>query len=108
MVPVVVASDFSAQSDIYSAVTLAGVLGDVCIVLAGGRHEAMPTDQQVQLEAAAAGGYVVGGSGAVGDAKLAGREMTRLGGKDRWATALQVGEEASSDLEISAASGARS
>ena len=99
-VPVVVASDFSAQSDIYSAVTLAGALGDACIVLAGGRHEAMPTDQRVQLEAAAAGGYVVGGTAAVGDAKLAGREMTRLGGKDRWTTALQVGQEASSAADL--------
>ncbi len=93
-VPVVVASDVAAQSDIYSAVTLAGVLGDACIVLAGARGEAMPSDQQARLDAAAAGGYVVGGLAAVPDGKVAGRTMARLGGADRWATALLVGEEA--------------
>ena len=93
-VPVVVASDLAAQSDIYSAVTLAGVLGDACIVLAGPRGEPMPADQQTRLDAAAAGGYVVGGLAAVPDGKIAGRTMARLGGADRWATALLVGEEA--------------
>ena len=92
--PVVVATDLAAQSDIYSAVTLAGVLGDACIVLAGPRDEAVPSDQQTRLDAAAAGGYVVGGLAAVPDAKIAGRTMARLGGADRWATALLVGEEA--------------
>ncbi|WP_419933219.1 HNH endonuclease family protein [Candidatus Poriferisodalis sp.] len=93
-VPLVVASDVAAQSDIYSAVTLAGVLGDACIVLAGSRGEAMSGDQQARLDAAAAGGYVVGGQAAVPDGKIAGRTMARLGGADRWATALLVGEEA--------------
>ena len=92
--PIVVASDVAAQSDIYSAVTLAGVLGDACIVLAGARSEAMPADQQTRLDAAATGGYVVGGLAAVPDGKVAGRTMARLGGADRWATALLVGEEA--------------
>ena len=92
--PVVVASDLAAQSDIYSAVTLAGVLGEACIVLAGARGEAMPADQQARLDAAGAGGYVVGGLAAVPDSKLTGRTMARLGGSDRWATALLVGEEA--------------
>ncbi len=92
--PVVVASDLAAQSDIYSAVTLAGVLGEACIVLAGPRGEAVPSDQQARLDAAAAGGYVVGGFAAVPDEKIAGRTMARLGGADRWATALLVGEEA--------------
>lgn len=92
--PVVVASDLAAQSDIYSAVTLAGVLGDACIVLAGSRGEAMPADQQSRLGAAASGGYVVGGLAAVPDDKIAGRTVARLGGADRWATALLVGEEA--------------
>ena len=92
--PVVVATDLAAQSDIYSAVTLVGVLGDACIVLAGPRDEPMPADQQTRLDAAAAGGYVVGGLAAVPDAKVAGRTMARLGGADRWATALLVGEEA--------------
>ena len=93
-VPVVVASDVAAQSDIYSAVTLAGVLGDACVVLAGPRGEAMPSDQQARLDAAAAGGYVVGGQAAVPDGKIAGRTMARRGGADRWATALLVGKEA--------------
>ena len=93
-VPIVVASDVAAQSDIYSAVTLAGVIGDACIVLAGARGEAMPADQQTRLDAAAPGGYVVGGLAAVLDGKVAGRTMARLGGSDRWATALLVGSEA--------------
>lgn len=93
-VPVVVASDLAAQSDLYSAVTLAGVLGDACIVLAGPRNEAMSAAQQARLDAAASGGYVVGGLAAVPNGKIAGRTMARLGGADRWATALLVGEEA--------------
>ena len=93
-VPVVVASDLAAQSDIYSAVTLAGVLGEACIVLAGARGEQMPVDQQARLLAAAAGGYVVGGQAAVPDGKIAGRSVARLGGADRWETALLVGSEA--------------
>ena len=92
--PVVVATDLAAQSDIYSAVTLSGALGDACIVLAGHRDEPMSLDQQTRLDAAAAGGYVVGGQAAVPDANVAGRTMARLGGADRWATALLVGEEA--------------
>ena len=92
--PVVVASDLAAQSDIYSAVTLAGVLGDACIVLAGPRSDAISADQQTRLDAAAAGGYVVGGLAAVPDSKISGRTMARLGGADRWETALLVGEEA--------------
>ncbi|WP_419842747.1 D-alanyl-D-alanine carboxypeptidase [Candidatus Poriferisodalis sp.] len=90
--PVIVASDADAQSDIYSAVTLAGVLDDdSCIVLAGGRDEPFPKDQLSRLAAAAAGGYVVGGTAAVPEAKLAGREVTRVFGADRWETATAVG-----------------
>ena len=92
--PVVVASDLAAQSDIYSAVTLAGVLGDACIVLAGARIETMSADQQTRLDTAAAGGHVVGGLAAVPDSKIAGRTMARIGGADRWATALLVGATA--------------
>ena len=95
-VPVVVASDVAAQSDIYSAVTLAGVLGEACIVLAGPRGEAMPAGQRARLDAAAAGGYVVGGVAAVPDAKLAGRSLARIAGKDRWTTAQRVGTVARS------------
>ena len=93
-VPVVVASDLDAQPDIYSAATLAGVLGDACIVLAGARDKPMPADQQTRLTAAAARGYVVGGVAAVPDAKTIGRSMTRIGGADRWATARLVGDQA--------------
>ena len=52
--PVVVASDEASQSDRYSAVTLAGVLGTDCIVLAGPRDAAMPADEIARLEAVAA------------------------------------------------------
>lgn len=91
-VPVIVASDADAQSDIYSAVTLAGVLGTKsCIVLAGGRDEPFPQAQLDRLATAAAGGYVVGGPAAVPDAKLSGRDMTRVYGPDRWNTATAVG-----------------
>ena len=91
-VPVIVASDADAQSDIYSAATLAGVLRpSSCIVLAGGRDEPFPQDQLRRLATAAAGGYVVGGPAAVPDAKLAGRDITRVSGPDRWETAIAVG-----------------
>ena len=93
-VPIVVGSDVAAQSDIYSAVTLAGVVGTDCVILAGPRGRAMPAEQRARLDAAAAGGYVVGGNAAVPDAKLAGRDMTRLGGATRWATAQIIGNEA--------------
>ncbi|MCY4518662.1 MAG: D-alanyl-D-alanine carboxypeptidase [Acidimicrobiaceae bacterium] len=95
-VPVIVASDADAQSDIYSAVTLVGVLAEKsCIVLAGGRDEPFPRDQLRRLATAAAGGYVVGGPAAVSDVKLAGRDMTRVYGADRWKTATEVGAIAS-------------
>ncbi len=93
-VPVVVGSDAKAQSDIYSAVTLAGVLGTDCVILAGPRDEGMPAAQRARLDAAAAGGYVLGGAAAVPKAKIAGRDMTRLGGATRWATAQVIGNEA--------------
>lgn len=91
-VPVIVASDAAAQSDIYSAVTLAGVLGaKSCIVLAGGRDEPFPKAQLDRLATAASGGYVVGGTAAVPDAKLSGRNVSRVFGADRWETATAVG-----------------
>ena len=94
-VPIVVGADAKAQSDIYSAVTLAGVVDTDCVILAGPRDGDMTAAQQARLDAAAEDGYVVGGTAAVPDAKLAGRDMTRLGGATRWATAQQVGSEAS-------------
>lgn len=93
-VPVMVGSDESAQSDIYSAVTLAGVLGTDCVILAGARDGAMPAVQRSRFNEAAAGGYVVGGTAAVPEVKVSGRDMTRLAGADRWATARLVGSEA--------------
>ena len=93
-IPIVVGSDAKAQSDIYSAVALAGVLDTDCIVLAGPRDAGMTADQQARLDAAVAGGYVLGGTAAVPDAKIAGRGMKRLGGVDRWATARLIGSEA--------------
>lgn len=96
-VPIVVGSDAKAQSDIYSAVTLAGVVGTDCVVLAGPRDGEMPASQQTRLGVATAGGFVVGGTAAVPTAKIAGRDMTRLSGADRWGTAQLVGRRASGD-----------
>ncbi|WP_419552651.1 hypothetical protein [Candidatus Poriferisodalis sp.] len=93
-VPIVVSSDVRAQSDIYSAVTLAGVVGTDCIVLAGPRDGDMPATQRARLDAAAAGGYVLGGLTAVPAEKVANRGMTRIAEADRWATARLVGDEA--------------
>lgn len=99
-IPIVVASDAAAQSDLYSAVTLAGVIDTDCIVLAGGRDEAVPAAQQARLNVAAEGGYVVGGLAAVRSAKAAGRDMTRLAGATRWDTAQFVGRLASGDTSV--------
>lgn len=96
-VPIVVGSDAAAQSDIYAAAMLAGVIGSDCIVLAGPRGEDMPADQQARLQAANAGGFVVGGIAAVPTAKVADRAMTRLSGSDRWETARLVGRRAAGD-----------
>ncbi len=94
--PIVVASDVAAQSDIYSAVTLAGVLEAVdpdsgaCIVLAGSRDGATPAAQSTRLSAARSSGYIVGGLTAVPAGK-APPGFVRVAGKDRWATARNVG-----------------
>ncbi len=104
-VPIVVGSDANAQSDIYSAITLAGAIGTDCVVLAGARDAEMPAAQQQRLEAANAGGYVVGGEAAVPAAKIAGREMTRIAGADRWITAQQVGAVAASNAGTTTGTG---
>lgn len=79
--PIIVASDLAAQSDIYSAVTLAGVLGTDCIIDAEARTAGIENEQLARLAASdAAAGYVVGGVAAVPDGKhdsIAG--MTRNG-----------------------------
>ena len=89
--PIVVASDAAAQSDVYSAVTLAGVLGTDCIVFAGPRDGPMPSDQAARLASTLQAGWIVGGDTAVPAAKVAGRSMERIAGSDRWQTARQVG-----------------
>ena len=99
-VPIVVGSDSKAQSDIYSAVTLAGVVGTDCVVLAGPRNGDVPASQQTRLDAAESGGYVLGGTAAVPTAKIAGRDMTRFGGNTRWETAQLVGRRASGDTTV--------
>lgn len=96
-VPIVVGSDAAAQSDVYAAAMLAGVIGSDCIVLAGPRDQPMPADQRKRLAAADAGGFVVGGPAAMPTTKIAGRYMTRLSGADRWATARLVGRRAAGD-----------
>ncbi|WP_420445837.1 hypothetical protein [Candidatus Poriferisodalis sp.] len=68
-----------------------------CIVLAGTRDEPMPTDQAARLDAATDGGYIVGGTAAVPNEKVAGRGIRRIGGADRWATATLVGQVATGD-----------
>ena len=95
-VPIVVGSDARAQSDIYSAVTLAGVVGTDCIILAGPRDGVMPASQRIRLETAAEGGCIVGGLAALPEAKVGGREMKRIAGPDRWTTAQLVGFEVGS------------
>ena len=93
-VPIVVGSDAKAQSDIYSAVTLAGVVDTDCVVLAGPRDGDIPADQRSRLDAAATGGFVLGGTAAVPEPKVAGRNLTRLGGATRWETAQLIGSQA--------------
>ena len=106
--PIVVGGDAKAQSDIYSAVTLAGAIGTDCVILAGPRDGAMPASQRARLEAAEPGGYVLGGIAAVPTTKLAGRDMTRLGGVTRWATAELVGRRASGDTTTGTSTAAES
>lgn len=102
-VPIVVASDAAALSDLYSAVTLAGVLDTDCIVFAGPRGSPMPPDQRARLGESRPGGWIVGGTAAVPPLKTAGREMKRIAGADRWRTALFVGIVASDpDVDVDA------
>ncbi len=98
-VPIVVASDAAAQSDLYAAVTLAGVLDTTCVVLAGPRDQPMNPQQRDRLDDAAEGGWIigsdgliVGGTAAVPDAKVDDYDLTRVGGNDRWDTAEQIGK----------------
>lgn len=88
---VVVASDPAAQTDVYSAVTLAGVLGTSCLIDAGARTAPMPAASVALLESANEQVWVMGGPAAVPDAKLHGLMIHRVGGADRWATARAAG-----------------
>ncbi|MDE0498211.1 MAG: hypothetical protein OXH86_12745 [Acidimicrobiaceae bacterium] len=98
-VPIAVASDAAAQSDIYAAALLAASIGTDCIILAGPRDQAMPAAQVSRLASAAAGGYVVGSAAAVPPSKPVYRPGAAvLGGADRWATIDLVGEAAARAL----------
>lgn len=109
-VPIVVASDAAAQSDLYAAVTLAGVLDTTCVVLAGPRDQPMDQDRCDRLDDAAEGdwiiggpdGLIVGGTAAVPDAKVDDYDLTRVGRSDRWDTAEQIGKvtDIVTDLDI--------
>jgi len=91
-IAIVVASDLAAQSDVYSAVTLAGVVDSDCLVDAGARDEPLPAASVAMLDIARSGAFVVGGTAAVPDEKLHGRSVYRVAGKDRWATARAAGQ----------------
>lgn len=93
-VAVVAASDSRAQPDLYGAVTLAAALGTNCVILAGHRDESMPAAQRERLTASIGTVYVVGGTAAVPNSKLAGRTAERVSGTDRWLTAAAVGMRA--------------
>ncbi len=105
---VVAASDAAAESDLYSAVTLAGALGTDCVVLAGDRKDPrLPAAQRARLDTAAAV-FVVGGLKAVPAAKLAGRDIAaRIAGADRWHTAADVGDRADGLIRTAARSSVR-
>ena len=99
--PVLVASDTSAQSDIYAAVTLAGVIGTRCLVDAGHRHAALPFNARKALAVSLDNGYVVGGTASVSLTKVAGHSLDRLNGVDRWQTARKIGEFAAGFVDAS-------
>lgn len=96
-VPVIVASDEAAQSDIYSAWTLANAINTSCVVLAGPRGSSMPSTQAARLSAANPNGWIVGGTAAVPASKVSGQH-TRLAGTNRWQTAELVGSQVSGPL----------
>lgn len=99
-IPIVVASDVSAQPDVYAAALLAAALGSDCIVPSGVRDEPMPAAQLARLASAAPGGYIVGGEAAVPPAKVAQRVgMRRIGGADRWATIELIGRAIAQALD---------
>ena len=102
---ILVATDAQAQSDVYAAVVLAGVI-DGCLVPAGHRDASGLTVQgAINALQASSIAYIIGSTAAVPEAKAgdAGAEnATRLGGPDRFATAQLVGVEALKIAEASA------
>ena len=100
-IPIVVGSDAKAQSDIYSAVTLAGVIGTDCAVFAG------PRDGCVSRHGRRAAGtprrcrcrcwrVCARRHRRSTGSEIAGRDMKCLGGANRWETAQLIGSEARS------------
>lgn len=98
--PIVAASDDAAQLDLYAAITLATAIDTTCIVLAGPRDAAIDEAQRARLDAADDGGWIIGGTVAVPPSKVAGRQMNRLAGVDRWHT-MRLVERVVSDLAAS-------
>lgn len=95
--PIIVASDETAQSDLYSALTLAAAIDTSCVVLAGARSSPMPSHQSSRLAVAQPRGWVVGGTAAVPSWKVS-SQHTRLSGVDRWQTAKLVGSQVTGSL----------
>ncbi len=103
---IVVANDEAAETDLLAAFTLATALDTSCVVLAGPRDAAMDATQQARLAAADDGGWIIGGTAAVPPSKVAGRDMKRLGGADRFHTARLVALVAADpdiDIEVATA-----
>lgn len=102
---ILVATDARAQSDVYAAVVLAGII-DGCLVPAGHRDASGLTVQgAINARQASSIAYIIGSVAAVPDAKAvdAGADnATRLGGPDRFATAQLVGVEALKIAEANA------
>ena len=100
-VPVVVAGDRAAQSDVYAAVTLAGAIKSRCLVDAGGRLGPMPFGAKASLAYSLHHGFIVGGHASVPLRKVAGYSLSRLSGADRWSTARLAGQVAAGTVAAS-------
>ena len=97
--PVVVAGDAAAQSDIYASMALAGVVGSRCLIDAGDRDGPLPFASRAALAGSLRRGFVVGGRVSVPATKTAGYSLARFSGSDRWQTAHAVGRFASGRAE---------
>ncbi len=96
--------DASSEPDLYAAFLLAGVLDTGCLVDAGDRNGALPTESGSLLETGTLeNGYAVGGTAAVPAAKLIGElSWRRAGGTDRWATLRIIGGAAANPTTLPA------